>query len=114
VVGFYADQIGMAVARRGNGRWYAASDGMLEALVLANVTAPMEFEAFLDKLWARYGFVIGTDAARREFAEGNYEHFRSNQRMFEDRLRILGLSKRLSDDCAFVINPFHRQPEGTP
>jgi hypothetical protein len=108
VVGFYAEQIGLAVARRGNGRWYAASDGFLEALVLANVAMPMELEAFLEKLWRRYSFVIGTEAARQEYPEANYEHFKANQRIFEDRLRVLGLSKRLSDDCAFVINPFHR------
>ena len=112
VVGFYAEQIGLAVARRGTGRWYAASDGMLEALVLVNVTSPMEFEAFLERLWRRYGFVIGTDAGRREFPESNYDHFKSNQRLLEDRLRILGLLKRLSDDCAFVINPFFGKSEG--
>ena len=111
VAGFYADQIGLAVARRGSGRWYAASDGMLEALVLANVQAPQEFETFLDKLWRRYGFVIGSEAGRQEFANANYEHFKSNQRLLEDRLRILGLLKRLSDDCAFVVNPFFRQSE---
>ena len=97
------------MARRGSGRWYAASDGFLEALVLANVTAPVEFESFLDLIWRRYGFVVGTEAARVEYPQGNYEHFKTNQRLFEDRLRILGLSKRLSDDCGFVINPFHRQ-----
>jgi hypothetical protein len=113
VVGFYAEQIGFAVARRGNGRWYAAADGFLEALVLANVAAPMEQESFLDKLWRRYGFVIGTEAARQAYPEANYEHFRANQRIFEDRLRILGLSKRLSDDCAFVINPFYRDDGAT-
>jgi hypothetical protein len=111
VVGFYADQIGLTVARRGNGRWYASSDGMLEALVFANVTAPVEFEAFLEKLWHRYGFVIGSEAGRQEFPEGNYEHFKANQLVLEDRLRILGLLKRLSDDCAFVINPFYRHSE---
>jgi hypothetical protein len=114
VVGFYAEQIGFAVARRGSGRWYAASDGFLEALVLANVGAPIELQGFLDKLWRRYGFVIGTEAARQEYPEANYEHFKANQRIFEDRLRILGLSKRLSDDCAFVMNPFHRQNGATP
>lgn len=113
VAGFYADQIGLAVARRGAGRWYAASDGMLEALVLANIKAPQEFEAFLEKLWRRYGFVIGSEAGQKEFANANYEHFKSNQRLLEDRLRILGLLKRLSDDCAFVINPFFRQSEDT-
>jgi hypothetical protein len=113
VVGFYAEQIGFAVARRGSGRWYAAADGFVEALVLANVAAPMELEVFLEKLWRRYGFVIGTEAARQEYPEANYEHFRANQRIFEERLRILGLSKRLSDDCAFVINPFYRQDGAT-
>ena len=113
VVGFYAEQIGLATARRGTGRWYAASDGMLEALVLANVTSPMEFGMFLERLWRRYGFVVGTDAGRREFPESNYDHFRSNQRLLEDRLRILGLLKRLSDDCAFVINPFAGNSEGS-
>jgi hypothetical protein len=111
VVGFYAEEIGLTVARRGNGRWYAFSDGMLEALVLANVKAPMEFEAFLERLWKRYAFVIGTEAREREFPVSNYEHFRSNQRLLEDRLRILGLLKRLSDDCAFVINPFFQDSE---
>lgn len=112
VVGFYAEQIGLTSARRGNGRWYAAADGMLEALVLVNVKAPMEYEAFLERLWRRYGLVIGSEAGRREFAESNYDHFKANQRLLEDRLRILGLLKRLSDDCAFVINPFYGKSEG--
>ena len=62
----------------------------------------MEFETFLERLWRRYGFVIGSEAGRQEFANANYEHFKANQRLLEDRLRILGLLKRLSDDCAFV------------
>lgn len=111
VVGFYAEQIGLAVAKRGSGRWYAASDGMLEAIVLSNVTEPLEFEAFLERLWDRYNFVIGSTIGRREFETANYEHLKMNQRLLEDRLRILGLLKRLSDDCAFVVNPFFRAEE---
>ena len=107
VVGFYAEQIGMAASRRGSGRWYAASDALLEALVLANVTVPMEFEMFLDRLWQRYRVVVGIDAAKTAFSTSNYTHHKANQRLLEERLRILGLAKRLSDDCAFVINPFH-------
>ena len=105
VVSFYADRIGMAVAKRGSGRWYGASDGLIEALVLANVREPMEFETFLDLLWSRYRFIIGTELGRREFETVNYAHLKANQRLLEERLRILGLAKRLSDDCAFVINP---------
>lgn len=106
VVGFYAERIGLTVARRGAGRWYAASDGLLEALVLANVTGPMELESFLDKLHERYGMVIGSDIGQQVYANVNHEHMKANQRHLEERLRVLGLLKRLSDDCAFVLNPF--------
>jgi hypothetical protein len=106
VVGFYAERIGLAVARPGTGRWYAASDGLLEALVLANVTGPMELEAFLDRLHERYGMVLGSGVGQQVYANVNYEHLKANQRHLEERLRVLGLLKRLSDDCAFVINPF--------
>lgn len=106
VAGFYAEQIGLAVSPRGSGRWYAASDAMLEALVFANVSAPMEFEHFLERLWSRYRMVLGAEVG--VFPNGNYQHLRSNQRLLEERLRVLGLAKRLSDDCAFVINPFYQ------
>lgn len=106
VTGICADQIGFCVARRGNGRWYGASDGLLEALVLANVREPMEYEDFLKRLWTRYRIVIGSEIGREQFEAVNYSSFKANQRLLEDRLRILGLVKRLSDDCAFVSNPF--------
>jgi hypothetical protein len=51
--------------------------------------------------------VVGIDAAKAAFSTSNYTHHKANQRLLEERLRILGLAKRLSDDCAFVINPFH-------
>lgn len=106
VIGFYAEQIGLAVAVRGAGRWYAASDGLLEALVLANVREPMEFESFLKMLWDRYRIVAGSEVGRTAFETANYGHFKANQRLLEERLRVLGLVHRLSDDCAFVHNPF--------
>lgn len=111
VLGVYAEKIGMAVARRGSGRWYAAGDGLLEALVLANVTVPVELEAFLHDLWSKYGFVVGTEIAREAFPSANYAQFKANQRILEERLRVLGLLNRLSDDCAFVTNPFHQGGE---
>src|SRR5690606_28078788 len=67
VIGFYAEQIGLAVTVRGAGRWYAASDGLLEALVLANVREPMELEAFFRRLWNRYRIVIGSEISREAF-----------------------------------------------
>jgi hypothetical protein len=109
VLGFYAEQIGLAVARRGVGRWYAASDGLLEALVLANVDGPLELGQFLMRLFERYRILVGPEAARGAFESLPIplEQFKLNERRFEERLRVLGLAQRLSDDCAFVINPYH-------
>ena len=101
------DRIGLGVARPGQGRWYAASNGFLEAIVLANVTAPVELEQNLERLWARYSFVVGPLVGQRELGEdAPFEQLRSNQRIFEERLRMLGFVERLSDDCAFVRNPY--------
>jgi hypothetical protein len=102
-----AERIGLSVSRPGQGRWYAANNGLLEALVLANVTAPIELEQFLERLWARYRLVIGPRVGRRELGQdAPFEQLRSNQKVFEERLRMLGFLERLSDDCAFVQNPF--------
>jgi hypothetical protein len=110
VVGFYAQQIGMAVARPGIGRWYAVSDGLLEALVLANVEAPLELGRFLERLHRRYHIVIGPEAATLAFDSLPipHEELKRNERRLEDRLRVLGLLHRLSDDCAFVHHPYCR------
>ena len=103
-------QTGAVVARGGVGTWYAPNDELLEALVLANVRGPVELEDFLRLLYERYHIVIGAEEAMAAF-EGELPEtdasFRDNERGFEDRLRMLGYLERKSDDCAFVINPFH-------
>ncbi len=107
MLGIQADRIGLGVSRPGQGRWYAANNGFLEALVLANVSAPVELEQHLEDLWRRYAFVIGTQVGQRELgADAPFEQLRSNQRIYEERLRMLGFVERLSDDCAFVRNPY--------
>ncbi len=105
VPGFYAEQIGLA-AKQGSARWYILSDAMLEAVVLANVAEPLEYEVFLESLYKRYRFVIGTKIASAHYTGINDQQVKANQRHLEERLRTLGLLKRLSDDCAFVVNPF--------
>ncbi len=110
VPGVFADAIGLATARRGFGRAYGASDALLEALVLSQVTAPMSFDQFLARLYERYHIVIGYTEALQAFSTPNapQEQFKINQRRLEERLRSLGLLRRLSDDCAFVFNPFSK------
>lgn len=109
----HAKHIGMLRAQRSSGTWYAPSDAFLEALVLANVTMPMEFGDFLSRLMTRYRIVIGPEEVRTAFnVKSNalpapLADLKENERRMEDRLRVLGFLDRKSDDCAFVINPFH-------
>lgn len=108
LTGGYARQVGLSTQRQGVGSWYGISDSLLESLVLANVREPMEFEEFLERLHTRYRMVVGPRVAKKEFGElpVPLEQLEANQRRLEDRLRVIELAHRLSDDCAFVRNPF--------
>lgn len=108
VGGQYSQEIGLAIARKGAGRWYTLSDSLLEALVLANVREPLEYTEFLKLLHKRYQLVVGPATAESVFRDlpAPREQFKTNQERLEERLRVLGLLRRLSDDCAFVENPF--------
>jgi len=99
---------GFIVARRGVGTWFSASDEFLEALVLANVAGPVTVADFLQRLYERYGIVIGPAEQRRAFSEPpcDISAFEENLRELERRLTGLGYVKRLSDDCAFVSNVY--------
>ncbi|MCY4005691.1 MAG: hypothetical protein OXE84_02520 [Rhodobacteraceae bacterium] len=97
---------GFVVARSGVGTWFASSDDFLEALVLAVVEEPITTADFLEKLYERYGIVIGPEESRRAFSipPCDISSFEENLRAFERRLIGLGYAKHLSDDCAFVSN----------
>ena len=103
-----AEAAGFASARQRIGSWFSASDAFLEALVHACVAAPMTLEAFAATLHGRYGLVIGPTEAVAHLGgmSINEASFRRNLLHLEERLAGLGLLKRLSDDCAFVTNPF--------
>lgn len=101
---------GMVMARQRAGTWYAPNESFLEALVLANVTKAQEFGTFLQRLYSRYGIVIGAEQARQAFPDSymSIEPFKANQVRLEERLAVLGYIDRKSDDCAFVRNPYYR------
>ena len=101
---------GMVLARPKAGTWYAPNDALLEALVLANVTIPVELGVFLGDLFKRYRIVIGQEQARDAFQDKesvSLEKLKINEQRLEERLRILGYIDRKSDACAFVVNPFY-------
>ena len=101
---------GLVLSKRRAGTWYAPNDAVLEALVLANVTEPIELGVFLWRLYDRYRIVIGQEQAQRAFgsdATMSLEQLKINEQRLEHRLRILGFVDRKSDACAFVVNPYY-------
>lgn len=102
-------QIGLSVSRRGAGTWYSPDDSLLKALVMCTVDEGREeYHRFLAKLYDRFQLVIGASEAERAFGTlpTDQNAFMQNTQRLEQRLRTLGLLRRLSDDCAYVENPF--------
>ncbi|WP_321393976.1 hypothetical protein [Emcibacter sp.] len=105
----WARQIGLAVSRRGAGTWYSPDDTLLKALVMCVVDEGREeYHRFLAKLYDRFHLVIGANEAEKAFGilPTDQNAFTQNTQRLEQRLRTLGLLRRLSDDCAYVENPF--------
>jgi hypothetical protein len=105
----WARQIGLAVSRRGAGAWYSPDDSLLKALVICVVDEGREeYHRFLAILYDRFRLVIGAKEAERAFGTlpTDQNAFMQNTQRLEQRLRTLGLLRRLSDDCAYVENPF--------
>jgi hypothetical protein len=101
-------EIGL-VSRRGTTRFrYAPTDQLIKTLLLANVERRMEFGEFLARLFERYGLIIGDREAEGVLAPDEFDKkaFQANARRLEQRLGTLGLLRRLSDACAYVINPY--------
>jgi hypothetical protein len=103
----YGRDVGL-VSKRGTNRYrYAPTDSFLKTLVLANVRQRVELSEFLSSLFSRYGLVIGEREAELtvESAAFDKKAFHANSQRLEQRLSSLGLLQRLSDACAFVLNP---------
>lgn len=106
----YGRGVGL-VSRRGTNRYrYAPTDGFLKCLIFCNVSKRIEFNAFLEQLYERYGLVFGEKEAEKALTaqEIDKKPFQSNSQRLEQRLSSLGLLKRLSDACAYVENPYSR------
>ncbi|UQA61408.1 hypothetical protein [Polyangium aurulentum] len=104
----YGREFGLVSKRGTNKLRYAPNDGLLKALVLANVPQRMEFAEFLARLRERYGFIFDDRGAEQLLPadECDKKAFRANAQRLEQRLASLGLLRRLSDACAYVQNPF--------
>ena len=106
----YGREIGL-VSKRGTLKLrYAPNDDLLKSLLLANLPVRMELHQFLALLWDRYALIFGDREAEVVLpkAEFDKKSFQANARRLEYRLASLGLLKRLSDGCAYVLNPYAR------
>lgn len=108
----YGRYIGL-VSRRATNRYrYAPTDALLKTLVMARVPRRLEFSKFLSDLYVQYGLVLGPEEARMALPETAFDPaaFLANRERLEARLASMGLLKRLSDGCAYVLNPFGAKP----
>jgi hypothetical protein len=105
----YGREIGL-VSRRGTNKLrYAPTDALLKTLLFTNVEKRTELHQFLERLHSRYGIVFSDKQAEQALPKGEFEKkaFQANSRRLEQRLGSLGVLKRLSDGCAYVLNPYY-------
>ena len=107
----YGREIGL-VSKRGTVKLrYAPTDALIKTLLFANVEKRIELHQFLDRLHSRYGIVFGDREAEQVLSKDEFDKkaFQGNSRRLEQRLGSLGMLRRLSDGCAYVINPYHTE-----
>ena len=107
----YGREIGL-VSKRGTVKLrYAPTDALLKTLLFANVEKRIELHQFLARLHTRYGIVFGDKEAEQVLLKDEFDKkaFQGNSRRLEQRLGSLGLLRRLSDGCAYVVNPYHAE-----
>lgn len=110
----YGREIGL-VSKRGTVKLrYAPTDALLKTLLFANVEKRVELHQLLEKLHRRYGLVFGDKEAEQVLAKDEFDKkaFQANSRRLEQRLGSLGLLRRLSDGCAYVVNPYATEASG--
>ena len=90
---------------------YAPTDALLKTLLFSNVEKRIELHQFLARLHARYGIVFGEKQAEQVLSKSEFDKkaFQANSRRLEQRLGSLGLLRRLSDGCAYVVNPYQTE-----
>lgn len=99
------------LSKRGTNRYrYAPTDDLLRTLVLANVTEPVEETQFLRTLQTRYNIVIGPAEAQPVVTSSQFEEtdFKRNHDRLIQHLVGMGLARRMSDDCTYILNPLYQ------
>lgn len=106
----YGREVGL-ISKRGTNRLrYAPTDELLKTLILTNVNKRLELSLFLNELFQKYGIVISDKEAERMLSvdkeDLDKKAFQANTERLEQRLSSIGLLRRLSDGCAYILNPY--------
>ncbi len=107
----YGKEIGLVSKRSTNKLRYAPNDNFLKTIIFATVSRRMELNHFLDHVATRYGLIFGGKQAEKILASDDFDKkaFQANSQRLEQRLFSLGLLRRLSDGCAYIINPYFQR-----
>jgi hypothetical protein len=103
-----AKAVGLAAPRKGPGARFVLGDNLLKALTLANIPPGngMTYDEFLQRLYRRYGLVVGIREAREagllERQRVNGEYFERNRAALLDKMKHAGLATEYSDATAVV------------
>jgi len=100
---------GLASAKKTNSYRYLASDEWLKTLVLINIDNRMPFHDFVDTLYDKYGFIIGSKHSKLLLETYSDNDYNKNENRLFERLRALGLLESKSDGYAYVINRYGRK-----
>jgi hypothetical protein len=103
-----AKAVGLAAPRKGPGARFVLGDNLLKALTLANIPPGngMTYDEFLQRLYRRYGLVVGIREAREagllERQRVNGEYFERNRAALLGKMKHAGLAMEYSDATAVV------------
>lgn len=109
---------GIGGYRTGSNYRYYISDNFLKVLVFSNVDSNkgIEFSDFMNKLFEKYGIIIGEVEAKRsglyEESKLNVRYFQMNEHALRDKLLKNGLLLQYSDATAMIKNPYGDAAEG--
>jgi len=105
-----AKSVGLVSPRKGPGGRFVLGDNLLKTLVLANLLpgAQMTFGDFLERLYERYGFIVGPGEARVsglfDRQRINAEYYDRNRAALLEKMKHAGLVVEYSDATALVVS----------
>lgn len=112
-------EIGFIVPLKGPNMRMTLSENLIKFLVLSLIppNSKMEFNSFLDKLFEKFGIVIGSYHSEIYMKENNLDeelagYFNKNKLAFQELLKEVGFLRDLSDATSIVENPYENIEEG--